>query len=255
MRLAPVDPEKSSGVRANDPREHPIATDATRSASPATSEARPATGGASGTRSGRQAGATAPLIEEEFFATFVPVEGYDYGWVVKLAKERYDSTRVDFKNIDDKAAHLMTYLGSGTGIVLAASLAGVTAGQVSPWVALLALPAFGAALFSLGMAAHARSPRALHCQPSARNAAQIVADERYKADAEACLIPTWTLAASLNQAEIDAKAGHLSRATWALFAALALLVLPMVAGIVVRFNADPPKPPAPTEYHFIPPAK
>lgn len=167
----------------------------------------------------------------EFHASFQPRDGSKYDWVVALAKQRFEASRAAFKGIDEKAAHLMTYLGSGAGVAIAASVAGVTAGQVHPLVAAGAVPSFVFALRSLTFAARCRGPHPSYPPPTAASAARL-------ADAgplgEAAMIPAWNLAAVENDAVVSRKAATLTRAVGSLVAAVWLLLLPLAVGIGVR---------------------
>ena len=176
-----------------------------------------------------------------FHGRFQPREGVDYAWVVAIARERLAVSRATFKAIDDKAAHLMTYLGSGTGVVIAAAIAGVAAGPVHPLVAFSSLPAFVFALLSLTLAARCRGPHDLYPPPTAASAAQL-ADQGPLG--EAAMISSWNLAAMGNDAATGRKAAQLTDAVRALVATVWLLLLPLAVGIGVRTYYGPPTPPA-----------
>ena len=176
---------------------------------------------------------------EAFHAEFRPSPTADYGWVIAVARQRLDVSRASFKSIDDKAAHLMTYLGSGTGVVIAAAVAGVATGPVHPAVAIASLPAFCFALRSLTLAAQCRSPNEL-CPPPTAASAALLADQGPLG--EAAMIPAWNLAAVQNDAVTSRKAAQLTAAVRSLVAAIWLLLLPLVVGICVRIALGPPTP-------------
>ena len=174
-----------------------------------------------------------------FHGLFQPSEGVDYAWVVVIARERLAASRATFKAIDDKAAHLMTYLGGGTGAAIAAAIAGVSIGQVPPLVACSALPAFCLALRSLTLAARCRAPLECYPPPTAASAAAL-AD--HGPLGEAAMIPTWNLSAIQTDEASGRKSRLLTRAVAALVASIWFLLLPLFVGIGVRAYSGPPAP-------------
>lgn len=170
-----------------------------------------------------------------FNDTFVPVSGIDYGWAVKHAKEIYATADAAFKQTDDKAAALFNYLGGGAGLVALGSAAGTAVGQLSPYVALAALPAIIAAALSLVFAAIARKPFEFAYPPSTASAARRMKHYADAALAEASLLGTWELATTMVQHSGDRKAAWLSTAVWVMVAAVSLLALPLITAVAIRF--------------------
>lgn len=61
--------------------------------------------------------ATEEQLAACFANTFEPTENVGYGWVCDYAKDRFNSTLLVLKDLEDKASSAITFLGSGVGLL------------------------------------------------------------------------------------------------------------------------------------------
>ncbi|MBA4187770.1 MAG: hypothetical protein C0467_07100 [Planctomycetaceae bacterium] len=171
----------------------------------------------------------------EFNNSFKPVEGAEYGWAARHAREQYALADSWFKATDEKAGALIGYLGSVTGVIAIGSGAAVTSGQLNRWVALAAVPSFVCAASAVITAAIARRPATACTPPTGREAAKAANHYHHQpADlAEGSLIGQWQLATALLFWAGDRKSRWLRRATWLFVAAIATLIIPLIVGIII----------------------
>ncbi len=170
------------------------------------------------------------IAAQQFNATFAPVDGVDYSWVVKHAERKYELLLDAFRHLDDKASGVITYLGSVTGLVAAGVVATAATSRLNVWAVAAFLPAFICAAVAVGLAAHARRPRGI-CHPPSIYAA--IQDAHFAGrfglkDASATSLGRWHLTVVTMYHVVEAKAAWVNRATWWLFGAVALLGLPLL---------------------------
>ncbi len=163
-------------------------------------------------------------------------DGVKYGWVEVVAKSRYDALVKAFEDLDAKAAALVGYLGSGTGMISLGTLFTVVNSTVSPWTAIAVLPAIGLAFIALMCAAHARHTDTIFPPPTAETLLRIAghfgdAEEK----AKAAMAAQWDICAALMRPVIARKGEIVNNANfyfaWAVFA----LSLPLVVSVIRRF--------------------
>lgn len=169
-----------------------------------------------------------------FNERFRPRDDTDYAWVVRHAKDRYAAADAAMKYVDDKAAAIVTYLGSGAGLLTLASAAAAASNQIDPKVAAAVVPSFAAAALSLAFAAIARKPTAVPTMPTAAYAAGHADAAGEPNRSEAALLGGWEIAAAMTTAATTRKAGWVSRSTWSFVAAVGLLILPLAVSIAIR---------------------
>src|SRR4051812_42777079 len=105
----------------------------------------------------------------KFCDEFEPIEGVDYGWVADYAKDRQAMLLAAFKDLDDKAGAIITYLGSGTGLLTLGALAAAGSGAL-PALVVAIIPAVVMATASLWQAAEARKTISVAFPPTVATA-------------------------------------------------------------------------------------
>lgn len=180
---------------------------------------------------------------QHFAHTFEPQTDGKYGWIPTYAKDQsayYDAT---FRDLDDKASALITYVGSGTGLVTFGTVVAGSASGLSPWVMLATLPAIVAAIVAVWRAANVRKARLVFSMPSVRDAIDYA---HYFGDrAEAAWLGMWNVRIKQMIVTVESKATDLNRSVASFRVALVLLLLPLAAGITMGLlNPSPKSPPS-----------
>lgn len=170
----------------------------------------------------------------EFYDTFGPKEGVDYAWVLTRAKEQYAAAEATFKLLDEKAAWIVTHLGSGTGVLAAVWAAAVASDRISWEVGASALLPFLAAAVAVILAAYARSPRETVYPAPADDSAGRAGFYSSAAEAEASTVGSWHYAATIMQHAADEKAAAVEHATRTFAWSIGLLVVPVVVAIAEK---------------------
>ncbi len=177
----------------------------------------------------------------EFANTVDPLDGVDYTWLADVAKGRYDMMVKAFEDLDAKAAALVGYLGSGTGMISLGTLFTVVNSTVSPWTALAALPALVAAFIALMCATHARHTESVYLPPTVETLFP-VANEFGKdvGRAKAVMAAEWDVCTALMRPVIARKGERVNHANWYFAWAVILLSLPVLVSIVRRLAGMTP---------------
>lgn len=170
----------------------------------------------------------------EFYATFGPKEGVDYAWALSRAKEQYAAAEATFNLLDEKAAWIVTHLGSGTGVLATVWAAAVASDRISWEVGGSALLPFLAAAVAVILAAYARSPQDSVYPASAADSARRAEYYPTAAEAEASTVGQWHYAATIMQHAADKKAAAVEHATRTFAWSIGLLVVPVVVAIAEK---------------------
>ena len=187
---------------------------------------------------------------DKFRVEFEPDPAVDYGWVLKHAERVADHDFAVYRRLDDKAAAVLGYVGGGAGIFTLGSLAAVASDKVDAVVAAFALPSVIAAALSVGFAARGRWSVDTPGPTSIGGAIKYA--HYFGGRAEAAFLGQWNQASADMKPVLAGKARWVNLATAAFAAAIVLLTLPLVAGIVVRTRATPS--PKPLEVRLVAPA-
>jgi hypothetical protein len=174
-------------------------------------------------------------------AEFRPKTGVDYDWVYQLAVARFQRLKDANKNLDDKAASIATAIGGGTGIFTLGSIAALTSGTVNPWVVGFALISVILAVGALCVSIGVRKTKGFPNSPEITYAAQCVQELSDQGNPKAALIGAWHVACEETTPILDKKADRLDLA-FRLFAwAIAALILPIAAGVIIHAIKDSEK--------------
>ena len=254
LRAGPAAPGVSHHAQSSQ-RESAIATAAPETPEPTestgTSEANASTGSSPNDRAETKAGEQVadPVLADflassaecrdasEFKRTFDPLPDVDYGWVVAQAKEQLDDTVKIGRVLDDKATAIITFLGSGTGLLTVGLIAALADGKVNPWVTLCVLPAVICATVAVAFAVVARSPRNVYRPPDVRSAIRYA--EFFPKTGAAAFLAQVHYAICLLDVSTGRKARLVGMASWGLVVSLGLLLLPLTVMIARKF-ADLP---------------
>lgn len=150
-----------------------------------------------------------------------------------------------FKDLDDKAAGIITYLSSGAGLVTFSSLVATSAGAISPWVALSMVPAVALALAAIFCAAKARQPNFTFGMPPVSKAIDYAhyfhKEPRDGQRPKDAFLAQWNLQCVQMGPVVRRKAEWVMRATWLFFGAVVCLTIPLLVGVSIRLaNPAPP---------------
>ena len=163
----------------------------------------------------------------EFRENFEAAEGIDYGWVFAYATDSFERSLGIFHKLDDKANNIIKYLGGGTGLFTLAALAN-TNEKNAAIIGLVFFP-FAASLVSIFFACLARQPNATRLPATVKTAIRYV--ETQGKLAEATFLGQWHEACTAMDLTIAVKAERVKYATWAFFAAILLLAIPLYAAV------------------------
>jgi hypothetical protein len=172
----------------------------------------------------------------EFANAWQPRDKVDYEWVLVVAKGRYDALVKAFEDLDNKAAAIVGYLGSGTGLITLGTLFTALNAAVSPWVAAAALFPIGFAAAALLCACRARATDAIYPPPTVEQLVKI-ADEfgEDTAKAKAVMAAQWDVSTALMRPVVERKGRGVDEANWLFAWAVLTLALPLLTHIGFRF--------------------
>jgi hypothetical protein len=185
------------------------------------------------------------MSPEQFRDEFQPLPGLDYGWIVKFAQDEYARLADGFKQLDEKAAAVGSYLGAGTGLLTLGSVAAMASGQVSPWTVVLAAPSILLGLSALIAGVRARLTVRRPTPPPAVRA--VAYAEHYHERGAAAFIGEWHLATVGALDALKLKARRVDLALHIFTAAIAALLIPLAFVVTVKFNDPKPTTPATIE--------
>lgn len=169
----------------------------------------------------------------QFKNTFDPIEGEDYKWVAAHAQAEYGRALESFKRVDEKAAAILNYLTGGTGLLTLGGIAGLSGGQMSPWVILAAIPSFLLASVAMFFAVEARRTRLRAAAPSV---VQMVAYVAYFGNrSEAAIMGQWNLCIAVLQRVIGIKGQAVDRSLWCIIGSVFSLVIPLGVALARKF--------------------
>jgi hypothetical protein len=179
--------------------------------------------------------------------------GVNYAWAVKLAKDLHDYYEKSAKEIDDKAASVVGYLGGGTGLFTLGSVAAVGSGNAHWSVVVAALPSFLAAGLALHLAACVRRTHEFSI-PSASSAVAYANFDEFipphtegkTGNGEVEFMGQWHEAAAKVGAIVERKGALFDRSLRVFVIAVFSLILPLFTGIVVSIMKPTPVKPAVT---------
>jgi hypothetical protein len=172
----------------------------------------------------------------EFANTLHPQDKVDYEWVLEVAKGRYDALVKAFEDLDNKAAAIVGYLGSGTGLITLGTLFTALNAAVSPWVAAAALFPIGFAAAALLCACRARETDTIHPPPTVEELVKIANEfGEDAAKAKAVMAAQWDVCTALMRPVVARKGKSVDDANWMFAWAVLTLALPLLVHIGFRF--------------------
>lgn len=148
-----------------------------------------------------------------------------------------------FKELDDKAGSIITYVGSGVGLLTLSSVAAITDPKIPRAVIFAALPAVLFSLAALVSALMARRTRAVYLPPCVKTATEYVAF--FGDRAESAFIAHAHLCMSLMSPVMINKRWWVELAMIMSVVAVAFLIIPLATGLIVGPVALPIPPPIP----------
>jgi hypothetical protein len=157
------------------------------------------------------------LIEES--------EGVEFDWVSEYARGQFDRVTKVYDRLDDKAETIIKYIGGGTWIFTLAIL--MNSGSHTFTIITWAIPSFLCALASIFFASLARQPNPVYFPPDVKSAFHYAHWNKGAGKAQAAFLGSWHLACEGMFLAVMAKSRQIRYATWAFFAALLMLILPV----------------------------
>jgi hypothetical protein len=157
--------------------------------------------------------------------------GVDYEWALEYAKLLWEDWNNTFNVLDEKAESIIKYLGGGTGLFALGVLSKIDShnAHIAAW----SFPTVIVALLSVFLAMWTRKPFQFPELPSIRNAKEAYADAiETKEAAVGAFLGQWNLACEKAKWICDRKAALLNWSTWLYFAAISLLLLPLLAAVI-----------------------
>jgi hypothetical protein len=156
-----------------------------------------------------------------------PGSDTEYDWVCEHAKEQYERGRKTWSTVDDKANEVIKYVGGGTGLVTVGVL--TTLRPETAALVAYTVPAIILSWVAVTLAALARRPQAAAEPPSIETAFHYA--NAYKEGANVRFLGQWHLACEILDIALRRKTALLAWSVWSFLAALALLLLPLAAGL------------------------
>ena len=173
---------------------------------------------------------------KDFNGSFEPTDKDSTAWILELAKARFAFRERSYKELDDKAAAITGYLGSGTGIFTLGSLAAIASDKVNPYVVIAAFPSVFFAAWSLWWAIRCRMAMFI-ALPNVETAVTYLSVAKFP---EVEFAGQWEWAAAMTVPALDKKARYLNNSLRCFFWSIVAIALPMIAGIIVVLVSKPP---------------
>lgn len=165
---------------------------------------------------------------DKYAKKFTPKDDVDYTWVWEYAREDYVRLVEAKDRIEKKADAIINYFGAFGGLLV---IIFVYASQAAHWsIALAVLPTLFCCVAAMKQAIAARAPLTVPTPPEIRNAIGFA--EEYGELAQATFIPRFAAASKGMEAVNRDKARLVNSANALLIWAMALLSLPLFAGII-----------------------
>jgi hypothetical protein len=171
-----------------------------------------------------------PMIAaRKFRDSLEPIPDADCGWVWDYGRDLFDRYTKIYKELDDKASDIIKYLGGGTGLFTLAALSNVTAKNIHilGW----AIPSFLAALVSIFFASLARKPGDVMMPSTIENALDYARDYPESMQAKTVFLGCMHVSCTSYEGALARKAFRVEVATWVFFAAIAMLIIPILVAI------------------------
>jgi len=170
-----------------------------------------------------------------FADSIEPLDGVDYSWVTVVAKGRYDALIKAFDDLDAKAAALVGYLGSSTGLISLGTLFTVINATVSPWVGVATIPSIALAAGALICAARARKTENIFPPPTAETLITIANSfNSNKEKAQAVMAAQWDICTALLRPAVQVKGEAVDCANRLFALAVISLSLPLLVQLCIR---------------------
>src|SRR5262249_35193791 len=168
---------------------------------------------------------------EEFLVNVKAKPNVDYAWTAKFAESLWAYNEKEFVALDEKADSIIKYLGGGTGLFAIGVLSKIDASNIH--IALATLPAIISAILSVLIATIVRKPHPVPNLPTVMNAKEAYADANASGTAGlGAFLGQWNLACERMAVVCKWKSKLLETAVWLFFAAIALLLFPLLVGII-----------------------
>ena len=171
------------------------------------------------------------MTDREFSDRFVPRPGTDYDWVYAYAKDRFAQTLAAFKDLEDKAASTITYLGGGTGLVSLGAVLSFSEGKISPVTVAACFVPLVLAGVSLVLATISRWTAEVHYPPSIRDAVKFAEHAATATDARAMLAVVIHEGDAATMATLSEKARLVEWSLRCKTAAIAAMLLPVLFAV------------------------
>lgn len=162
---------------------------------------------------------------------WVPTDGVGYEWVFKYAMDRYASMHSAFKELEDKAASIVTYLTSGVGILTIGALAAIAEGKIDKSVLKCSLPAIGCAVAALVCALLSRRTMSTYYLPPIDGAMQLANHAITEERGKAIFAAQAHLCVTMMKPVLKRKAGFIELSMRLAVVSVVLMVIPVLVAI------------------------
>jgi hypothetical protein len=173
-----------------------------------------------------------------FRQQFTPKDNIQYDWVCEYAQESYRWLHDIFSSLDEKADSVVKHLSSGTGLLALGAIALFSQSTTNAWIALMALPAFACALWSVRLAIAVRNPTRTTSPPPVEGVVKYA--EAYGDNAQAMFLGQWHECCEGIALVVQDKAKKMKSCyRWYLMTLLCLLI-PFIGGAVLKLTMPAP---------------
>lgn len=170
------------------------------------------------------------MSDRDFKDTFDPRPGVDYGWVVAYAREQFAATLGVFKDLEDKAAWLIGYVGGGASLVGLGAVVALVNAKIPPHVAWAAVAPVACAVVALYCAVSSRMTAPVYYPPAVRDAARYA--EFFGDRAEAAFLGQLHLCVSMMHPVLQHKAAWLEWGMRFTVATVAAMLVPLLVALL-----------------------
>ena len=173
----------------------------------------------------------------KFKDEFKPTDGVDYGWVHDYAQNQYKLFDSDFKDLDDKAGWIVTYLGGAMSLLTLGTFVALAEGKINIWIIIAATPSIITSLLAVFFAVLARRPKDFFAPPMIDR----VCGHAYyfKTKAKDVFLGQWHLCIVVMREVVARKAKWVAASTWCFFISILLFMSPFILAVIRRFEGLP----------------
>lgn len=170
------------------------------------------------------------LQADEFARTIELDDDTDPDWIWEYAKDMYDRFSRIYRDLDNKSNELIKYISGGIILFTLGLL--VSLADKNAWIIKWAFPSYILGLIALAFAVSARQPNPVVLPPSIKDAIDYANFFKNPARSKGAFLGQWHASCVGIRLAVERKSVRVQWATWAFFASIVLLLMPLVRVIL-----------------------